>query len=139
MMVQLYHTEILLALTLGLCILLTMRSVYLSKTMKHQENRLQNTADSLENASKELDELRLVEKRFQTFKDDLSTAELFTEVHKTRQSFDAIAKDHKIPERYQYIRSLHQKGVKTPDIASILTISTHEADQLVALANLSAK
>ncbi len=139
MMVQLYHTEILLALTLGLCILLTMRSVYLSKTMKHQENRLQNTADSLENASKELDELRLVEKRFKTFKDDLSTAELFTEVHKTRQSFDAIAKDHKIPERYQYIRSLHQKGVKTPDIASILTISTHEADQLVALANLSAK
>ncbi len=139
MIVQLYHTEILLALTLGLCILLTMRSIYLSKTMKHQENRLQNTADSLENVSKELDELRLVEKRFKTFKDDLSTAELFTEVHKTRQSFDAIAKDHKIPERYQYIRSLHQKGVKTPDIASILTISTHEADQLVALANLSAK
>ncbi len=139
MIVQLYHTEILLALTLGLCILLTMRSIYLSKTMKHQENRLQNTADSLENVSKELDELRLVEKRFKTFKDDLTTAELFTEVHKTRQSFDAIVKDHKIPERYQYIRSLHQKGVKTPDIASILTISTHEADQLVALANLSAK
>lgn len=134
---QFHHTDMLFAITLGLCILQAMRSFYLARKVNHQKNRLQSTVKSLENASKELSALRLVEKRYNTFKDDLNKAEMFTKVHKSRPIIGQKTKGHRIPERYQYIRSLHQKGVEAPDIASILTISTHEADQLVALASLS--
>lgn len=42
------------------------------------------------------------------------------------------------PEKYQYIISLTQKGMKAEEISSILSISEHEARQLVSLAKISA-
>ena len=136
-MTSFFDTEIILSITLGLCILLTMRSVYLSMIMKKQRNRLQTTTSSLAHVNKELDELRSLEHRFNSFKDDLNNAKLFTKVEKSRPLFNQRTKEHQIPERYQYVNSLHQRGVDAPEIASILTISTYEANQLVALASLS--
>ena len=41
------------------------------------------------------------------------------------------------PEKYQYLISLTQKGMKAEEIASILSISEYEARQLVSLAKIS--
>lgn len=46
-------------------------------------------------------------------------------------------KPHNTPERYSYIHSLAEKGLSVEEIASILTISTHEARQLVTLAKIA--
>lgn len=40
------------------------------------------------------------------------------------------------PEKYSYIRNLTEKGLSAKEIASVLSISTHEANQLVALTRL---
>jgi len=41
-----------------------------------------------------------------------------------------------VPEKYSYIRNLTEKGLSAKEIAKILSISTHEANQLVALTRL---
>lgn len=138
-MAPLLETEILFSMTLVLCIMVTARSIYLSKIMMLQKNKLHTATLSLESVNKELNNLRTVEKQSNVFKENLNEAELFTNVQKSRPIFNQKVNNHKAPERYQYIRSLHQKGVDAEDIAAILTISTHEANQLVALANLSSK
>ena len=41
------------------------------------------------------------------------------------------------PERYSYVHSLTNKGLSEEEIASILSISIHEAAQLIALARIA--
>lgn len=48
------------------------------------------------------------------------------------------SQDFTTPEKYQYIISLTKKGMKAEEISSILSISEHEARQLVSLAKISA-
>jgi len=49
----------------------------------------------------------------------------------------ALESPRNTPERYSYIHSLAEKGLSVEEIASILTISTHEASQLVTLAKIA--
>lgn len=136
-MEQFTQTDILLLIALCLCILSTIRSFYFGKKLRVQKSTIESTTHTLEAANEELTSLRELKKRFSEFKDDLHTAQLTTEVQKSKHSFNQKTENHRIPARYQYIQSLNDNGMNASEIASILTISPHEAKQLVALAKLS--
>jgi hypothetical protein len=41
------------------------------------------------------------------------------------------------PERYRYIQSMTEKGLNAQDIAAMISISLHEATQLVTLTRMA--
>lgn len=85
----------------------------------------------------ELQELKARTDTAATFKTSLNEAEITTRLQQPRlsaQHRDSI----KTPERYQFIQSLTERGMDGEEIASVLSISTHEADQLVKLSKLAA-
>lgn len=72
-----------------------------------------------------------------TFAADLNQAELTTKLQYPRlRDYGAIA-ERTAPERYRYAHRLSQNGMEAEQIASMLTISHHEAEQLVHLSRLS--
>ncbi|WP_143165910.1 hypothetical protein [Desulfofustis glycolicus] len=72
-----------------------------------------------------------------TFAADLNQAELTTKLQYPRlRDYGAIA-ERTAPERYRYAHRLSQNGMEAEQIASMLTISQHEAQQLVHLSRLS--
>ncbi|MBE0583502.1 MAG: hypothetical protein IH612_07010 [Desulfofustis sp.] len=71
------------------------------------------------------------------FAADLNQAELTTRFQYPRpRDYGAIA-ERTAPERYRYAHRLSRKGMEAEQIASLLTISRHEAQQLVHLSRLS--
>jgi hypothetical protein len=129
--------QLLLYLTLLLCIAVTIRSFVLRKRLTSQNELLQTANARIEALDVEVAQLKVVEKRFHDFSKDLTQAELSTEIQRFRHATAAGRSTGTPPERYQYIHSLNRKGIPSAEIASILAISPHEADQLVKLANLS--
>ena len=131
------YTETLLALTLALLIAATLRAIYLTRTISGLEQKLASSLECFESLSAENEQLRQVEKRFQSFQADLSQAELTTRIQHSRIDAGRSPETMRTPERYRYVHSLAEKGIGSTDIASILAISPREADQLVTLAQLS--
>jgi len=129
--------QIILACSILLSILVTIRGVYFRKKASKSASNLNDVLQALESANQKLLKLEEVEQRFNTFRKDLSSAELTTNMQVSRLKTAQNTEHLKIPERYTFIHPLSEKGVSSQDIASILTISTHEADQLVSLANLA--
>lgn len=138
-MLPVMTSHIVLSVAAVLCILLAIRSIYLQKSIHGQKKQLKSAFDSLENVNKELSELKKTHTSFNAFKDDLNTAHLATNVHKSRDLAVQKRSDYVTPDRYRYVHSLHQKGLKPMDIAAILAISPIEASQLVSLARLNPK
>jgi hypothetical protein len=72
-----------------------------------------------------------------TFAADLNRAEMATRFQYPRlRDYGAIA-ERTAPERYRYAHRLSRNGMEADQIASLLTISRHEAQQLVHLSRLS--
>ncbi|MDJ0622683.1 MAG: hypothetical protein QNJ17_06940 [Desulfocapsaceae bacterium] len=130
-------THILLYVTVVLLILITLRSVFLKRNALQSNSVLAKTLQQLEVARAEIDKLKETEKKFHDFTTDLQQAEIATKMQQSRKMYHQPADELHPPEKYQYVHSLAQKGINASDIATILTISPHEADQLVNLANLS--
>ncbi len=133
------NNDALLVLSLILCIIVTIRSIYLRKKVTSKDSTLKTTTTSLASSKKELNKLKRIHNGSNDFKSNLNNAELTTELQKSRLAFSHINADCQPPERYQYIHSLTEKGISSFDIASILSISVQEAEQLVTLANLAKK
>lgn len=131
------YTETLLALTLVLLMAATLRAIYLAGTVSSLEQKLSSSQEYFETISAENEKLRQVEKRFQSFQADLNQAELTTRMQHSRMDAGRSTQTTRTPERYRYVHSLASRGIGSADIASILAISPREADQLVALAQLS--
>lgn len=129
--------QLLLYLTLLLCITVTIRSFVLRRKVTRQNALLQTANARIEALDGEVAQLKVVEKRFHDFSKDLNQAELSTRIQRSRSAGAAWRSTGTPPERYQYIHSLNRKGIPSAEIASILAISPQEADQLVKLANLS--
>ncbi len=64
-------------------------------------------------------------------------AELTTNFQKPRLNGQNSAKSGSPPEKYRYLQSLAQKGMPADEIASVLAISTHEAQQLITLSKIA--
>lgn len=75
--------------------------------------------------------------RINEFQNSLDEAELTTRLQQPRLQAKDINSSPVTPEKYTYIRSLHEKGMDAEEIASILGISALEAEQLVALSRIA--
>ncbi len=108
----------------------------LHRKKKQLDSELTATRKQLENVQTELQQLKSQKSSATVFQKSLNEAEITTRLQKPRlviQNGDAV----KTPDRYKYVQSLTEKGMSGEEIASILSISTHEADQLVKLSKLA--
>ena len=100
--------------------------------------QLTETTVSLERTRHNLAKLQEKHEEIVEFQNSLGAAEEKTRFQKTRYSdVQSLKIPRNTPERYSYIDSLAEKGLTLEDIASILTISTHEAKQLLALSKIA--
>lgn len=85
-------------------------------------------------------DMQALQERYQDsleFQKSLNEAEITTRLQQPRLSAQHGYNRSGPPERYLYVRSLAQNGMSAEEIASILSISTQEAEQLVNLSKLA--
>jgi hypothetical protein len=100
--------------------------------------QLTETTIALEKTRQALDKFQEKHEKIGEFQISLGEAELTAKLQQTRHnSIPTPERSHNTPERYSYIHSLAEKGLSVEEIASILTISHHEARQLVTLAKIA--
>lgn len=125
-----------------LCLLTLTKCILVNKENKFILKQLTETMALLATSKKQLNELQIKHRETITFHKAIEQAELTTKLQaprlqaahgeKHQQSFSSV------PEKYSYIRSLTEKGMSPEEIASVLSISTYEASQLVALTMITA-
>lgn len=123
-----YNTIITIT-ALSLCVLLFVRSIFTRKSVKEQQNSL----EALQNT---LQIMKENEKRELEFQNDLKSAEVSTELQKTRSAYSNKKDKLQAPERYGYAQAMFQSGMTTEKIASSLGMSGYETNQLLKLAKL---
>ena len=123
-----------LTILLGLT---TIKVVSLKKTNGRLTRKLSETTSSFNRNRKQLATLQDKQATAEGFQRDLNKAELTAQLQKPRTSLQASSGSSNAPEKYSYIHSLIQKGMSAEEIGSILTISTHEAKQLVTLSAIA--
>jgi hypothetical protein len=128
---------LLILLALLLCSVAMWRSFIFKKKADRQEKLLAETNQALAEVQKRL--LILQEKDLQSndFNKSLNQAEITTRLQKSRLSAQNYNRSLSPPERYRYVHSLAANGMSSHEIASVLSISIHEADQLVNLSRLA--
>lgn len=125
----------LLALLLS-CLTFAVAVYYRRKAAKHS-HKLSVALEKLAAAHADMQTLEERYKETLEFKKNLSEAELTTRLQQPRLSAQHGLGRSGAPERYLYVRSLAQNGMEAKEIATILSISTHEAEQLVNLSRLA--
>lgn len=100
--------------------------------------QLTETSVSLERTRQNLVRLQESHEKIGNFQKSMGEAELTTKLQKPRlDHFHAPERSRNTPERYSYIHSLAEKGLSVEEIAQVLTISTHEASQVMTLAKIA--
>ena len=127
----------LILLALLLCSLATWRSITFRRKMDRQSKLLAETDKTLEEMRKKLLLLQEKEQKSSDFNRSLNQASITTSLQKSRLSAQNYNPRLSPPERYRYVHSLASNGMSPEEIASILSISIHEADQLVNLSRLA--
>ena len=130
-------TEMLLYVTYTLLVLVSIRTIYLRINISKLKQIHSETSAKLDSAAHKIEKLEYIKKKYDTFSTDLEQAAMASKVQQTPRILNNSNSDQRPPERYKYIHSLTQQGIAAAEIAKILTISSQEADQLVALANIS--
>jgi len=109
-------------------------------TLKKQKDlflyKLAEANGFFDEVREELKELHQKHDQKKQFKNNLTAAELTTQLQKPRLSAQTITPTNSIPEKYSFVHSLIEKNMNSDEIASILSISSHEAEQLVTLSKL---
>lgn len=124
-----------LILTALLCLGLVLWAISLKRHNTLILTTLKAKETELSELKKEFGELEEKVAKLSDFNSTMSEATVTTKLQ-TKRNQDY--QNANTPEKYQYIISLTQKGMKAEEIASILSISEHEARQLVSLAKISA-
>lgn len=135
-MEQLNISIVLLAIASLLLVVVLGKALALKKANTLLAQQLTETSNSLETTRKNLAALREKQEKLREFQNTLTDAELSTRIYKSRTA-PASNRPRTTPERYSYIHTLADKGMSSEEIASVLTISTHEARQLVNLARIA--
>jgi len=100
------------------------------KEMRAALNGLQNCSAAKGNQIKD-------EPAVNIFDDNLRAAELTTRLQQPRLTMQQGCYIPAAPERYRYIQPMAEKGMNAHEIASMLSISLHEATQLVTLTRMA--
>lgn len=99
--------------------------------------QLTATTVSLEQVRKQLSDLQERHEKIKVFQNSLQEAELTTKFQKPRLDSLNQGADCSTPDKYRYFQTLAKKDMPVEQIASVLAISTHEAQQLVSLSKLA--
>jgi DNA-binding NarL/FixJ family response regulator len=120
---------------LSFCFLV--KALALKKEKELLLQQLTQTSNSYERIKKELEKVREQHDRITRFQNSLSEAELTTKLQQPRLASQISPTNGSTPERYRFVHSLLGQGMSTEEIAGILSVSNHEAQQLVTLAKLA--
>jgi DNA-binding NarL/FixJ family response regulator len=115
----------------------TGRAIYLRRKSERQEKLLTEANKTVSEYEQRLLLLEEKDKQHNAFQESLNQAEITTKLQRSRLSSQEYNSQMSPPERYKYVHSLAASGMSSEEIASILYISIHEADQLVKLARLA--
>jgi hypothetical protein len=130
-------TDMLFYITYTLLVIVSIRAIYLRMSISKQRKLHSETHAQLDNAIGKIAKLEHIEKKYNAFSSDLEQAAVVSKAQQTPRVLNRMNNDLQPPERYKYIHSLTAQGIAAAEIATILAISSQEADQLVALANIS--
>ncbi len=139
-MVQIAYSQILLFIMVPLFTAALMYYVSLNKRHKELNRKydeLRREFYTLEGKYTELNDKVAISA---SFSDSLKQAEVTTSLQAPRirhHSSTKTADDKKL--RYQHLQSLSASGMAAAEIASILSISNHEAEQMLSLAKIANK
>lgn len=120
-----------------LCAFLIVLLLLIKKKNKHLAQQLIKTTFSLQVTKKKLTALQEKPLKTKEFQDSLEVAELTTKFQKPRLDAQNYDTGSATPGKYSEVQALSEKGMSVEEIASVLTISTHEAHQLVNLSKLA--
>jgi hypothetical protein len=136
-MEQVNFSLFLLIIPSALCILSITVVMLLKKENKLLSRQLTETTVTLELTRKQIDGLQERYAKINEFQNSLQVAELTTKFQKPRLNARNFAGDNSPVGKYSSVESLSQQGLSIEEIASILAVSTHEAQQLVNLSKLA--
>lgn len=119
------------------CLATITKCILVKKENKLLSEQLTQTTINLESNKKKLRDLENRHNDIKEFQNSIEHAELTTKLQAPRLQIAhgerRISAASHAPEKYTYVRSLTEKGMSPEEIGAILSISSHEASQLVAL------
>ncbi len=121
-----------------LCFVLVLWIILIKRQNIKLASQLQGIKHTLAEKERQFNETKHQLKEMSNFQQSMAEAQLTTRLQTQRVSLQGQEKTT-TPEKYQYILSLTEKGMDADDISSLLSISRHEAEQLVNLAQLNQK
>lgn len=124
-------------LALTVAVLAVIRAIYVQKKNSSLNGQLLEVNGNLKNIHNRFSELEQRYSRNLEFHQNLSEAKITTRMQTPRLSLQTRADSPTAPERYRYVHRLAGSGMAAEEIASVLSISSHEARQLVNLARLA--
>ena len=134
---QLSYTHISLIIPSLICLIALTKWILVKKENKLLSEQLTETTIRLETNKTKLRDLQNKHNDIKDFQKSIEHAELTTKLQTPRlQAAHGTSTTHPIsnaPEKYSYVRSLTEKGMTAEEIGTVLSISPHEASQLVAL------
>lgn len=113
------------------------RAIHFQKKNRSLSGRLFEVTGNLETIQGNLRNLEQKYSQSLEFNQNLSNAGITTRLQTSRLSLQTRPDAPEAPERYRYVHRLAGSGMAAEEIASVLSISSHEASQLVALARLA--
>lgn len=126
----------------GVCLLSVIGYFLVKKENRLLTAQLTEMRIRLATDKKKFRELQSRYNNITTFHKSIEEAELTTRFQAPRLNASREDAGHqgasKVPEKYSYVRSLTEKGMSVEEIASVLSISSHEASQLVTLTKMAA-
>lgn len=113
------------------------RAICVQKKNRSLNGQLLEINGNLQSIHSRFSELQQKYHRNLEFQQNLTDAKITTRLQTPRLSLQTRADAPTAPERYRYVHRLAGNGMAADEIASILSISNHEARQLVNLARIA--
>jgi DNA-binding NarL/FixJ family response regulator len=132
-----YQLIVLLA-ALAVSALAVIRAIQVQRRNSLLVGRLSEVTGSLEDIRNSYDDLQERYRSSLEFQQNLSEAAITTRLQAPRLAAQSRPDAMAAPERYRYVHRLAENGMAAEEIAEVLSISGHEARQLVNLARLAA-
>ena len=129
---------LLLASSVILCLFSTIWIMRTKRSKQGLVSQLEKTQHDLEEIKQQHNTTKEQLEELSNFQKNMTEAKLTTRLQAPRVKNQEKKSSH-IPEKYQYIESLNKKGMPPEEIASLLSISLTEAQQLVTLTKIANK
>ncbi len=134
-------TNVLLLVPSILCLLAIAKTIMLIKDNKLLSEQLTEATIILQKKDRLCQKLKQNQQKNSAFQKTLNNAELTTQLQSPRLQNETLPqqglKQNRAPEKYRFIHSLAEKGMDVTEIASTLSISSRETEQIIRLRRLT--